>query len=85
VRLEVSDRGPRFAPDDPEATFARHGTTGGRDPLPVEASLEPDPRVLGLQLVRLLARSLGGQAWVSNGQAGGTVVTVDLPQRRQDD
>jgi signal transduction histidine kinase len=54
------------------------------DPHPADSG-DPDRRALGLHLVRLLARSLGGDAWVSNGPAGGTVVTVDLPQRRQED
>lgn len=76
VRIEVSDRGPIFAPDDPEAALSREKSG---------PTLEPDPRVLGLHLVRLLAWSLGGNAWVTNGQLAGTVVTVDLPQRRQKD
>ena len=76
VRLEISDHGPAVAPSDPEAAFA----TDERDAL-----LEPQARVVGLHLVRLLARSLGGNAWVSNAHQIGTVVTVDLPQRRQED
>jgi signal transduction histidine kinase len=83
VRFEVCDRGPSFAADDPEAAFAYQPL---RERLAEQLDHPaPDRRALGLHLVRLLARSLGGDAWVSNGRVGGTVVTVDLPQRRQED
>jgi signal transduction histidine kinase len=81
VRIEVADRGPAFGHGDPEEVFALERP----DVLELPDTPAPDARILGLHLVRLLARSLGGDAWVSNGPSGGSVVTIELPQRRQED
>ena len=75
LRIEVADRGPGLAETDPQAVF---------EPLPA-----PDDdqgvadRGTGLYLVRMLARSLGGDAAVADRSGGGMVASVDLPQRRE--
>jgi signal transduction histidine kinase len=77
VVIEVADDGPGLGTDHPEPLLAAYR----RGPVP------PDRpgRGLGLYLVRLLARSLGGDATVANRQPTGTVARVWLPQRRGDD
>jgi signal transduction histidine kinase len=75
VRMAISDSGPGLGGDDPERAFAAFDPDGGDDGV-------GDSRALSLYLVRLLARSLGGEARLSEGAEGGTVVTIDLPQRR---
>jgi signal transduction histidine kinase len=37
---------------------------------------------VGLYLVRMLAKSMGGNVSLANGEAGGCVARVELPQRR---
>ncbi|MDP8992300.1 MAG: HAMP domain-containing histidine kinase [Actinomycetota bacterium] len=73
LRIEVADRGPGLAGADPESLF---------QPLPApDEGEDPEPGS-GLYLVRMLARSLGGEATVTDRLGGGMVATVDLPQRR---
>lgn len=77
VVIEVLDDGPGLGTDRPEPLLAAYR----RGPVP------PDRpgRGLGLYLVRLLARSLGGDATVANRHPTGTIARVWLPQRRGDD
>ena len=75
VRIAISDSGPGLGGDDPEYTFAAFDPGGGHNG-------PGDSRALSLYMVRLLARSLGADAILADGAKGGTVVTIDLPQRR---
>lgn len=71
--VEVADRGP------------------GLDDIDLEAIFEPSDdrcggaRASGMYLVRMLARSLGGEATVVERPGGGAVSRVQLPQRRDAD
>jgi signal transduction histidine kinase len=75
--LAVADRGPGLAGADPESLFAAFAR--GRETMGVPG------RGVGLYLVRMLARSLGGNATLVERTGGGTVAEVWLPQRRTDD
>lgn len=77
VVIEVCDRGPGPGTDRPELLMAAYR----RGPVPPERP----GRGLGLYLVRLLARSLGGDATLAARDGGGTVARVWLPQRRVED
>jgi signal transduction histidine kinase len=73
ARIEVADRGPALDEDRVVDLF-RPFHDG-----------EPADRNVGLYLVRMLARSLGGDATVTARPGGGLVVSVELPQRRDTD
>jgi signal transduction histidine kinase len=77
VVIEVADEGPGPGTDHPESLLGAYR----RGPVP------PDRpgRGLGLYLVRLLARSLGGDVTIAARRPTGTVARVWLPQRREDD
>lgn len=72
--IEVADRGPGLDGMDAEAVFQPPADDDGDD------GARP-----GLYVVRMLARSLGGDATVADRLGGGSVVTVRLPRRRRDD
>jgi signal transduction histidine kinase len=76
VVLEVTDRGAGLGGIDPEELFSPfvQGPDGA-----------PDGKGVGLYLVRMLARSMGGDATLADGPRGGCVARVDLPQRRAAD
>ncbi len=76
LQLEVADRGAGLRQRDPETLF---------EPLPADDDREDGAARCGLYLVRMLARSLGGDASVSNRPGGGTSAKVRLPQRRAED
>jgi len=71
--IEVADRGPALAHRDIESLFEpqEEGCVAGRS--------------AGMYLVRMLARSLGGEATVDNRPGGGAVAWVRIPQRRDGD
>lgn len=72
--LEVADRGPGLADVDLEALFE-----------PSDDDRCGAKRSAGMYLVRMLARSLGGEATIVDRPGGGALATVQLPQRRQGD
>ncbi len=75
LRIEVADRGPALADIDLKSLFEpqseEEGCVGSRS--------------AGMYLVRMLARSLGGEATVADRPGGGAVAWVQLPQRRDGD
>jgi signal transduction histidine kinase len=73
ARIEVSDRGPALDEDQAKQLFEPF-----HDGEPAEGHV-------GLYLVRMLARSLGGEAAIATRPGGGAVVSVELPQRRTTD
>jgi signal transduction histidine kinase len=73
ARIEVADRGPIIGPHEVEALFRPFQDT------------DLATGNVGLYLVRMLARSLGGDALVTARPGGGIVVSVELPQRRDTD
>ena len=78
-RLVVRDHGPGFGDADPETLF--EAFVRGR-----EQSVSEDGFGAGLFVVRMLARSLGGDAALyPNDEGGGTTAIVTLPRRRQAD
>lgn len=76
VEFEVADRGPGIAPDQVDV-LCRPFTRGNHEGI--------QGLGLGLFLVRALVRSLGGHLELANGERGGTVARVWLPQQRQSD
>jgi len=74
LRIEVADRGPALADIDLESLFDLSEEEGG-----------VGSRSAGMYLVRMLARSLGGEATVADRPGGGAVAWVQLPQRRDGD
>jgi two-component system sensor histidine kinase KdpD len=74
--LEVADRGPGLGDVDPEELFTPFVQGGDRDPA---------GRGIGLYMVRMLARSMGGDVEIGNRPGGGCVARVELPQRRDGD
>ena len=74
--LEVKDNGPGIGAIDPEELFTPFVQGGEGD---------PSGRGVGLFLVRMLARSMGGDVTLGNRPGGGCVARVELPQRRADD
>jgi two-component system sensor histidine kinase KdpD len=71
--IEVTDRGPGIPRDKREAVFERFADW--RPP-----GYEDRPGTgLGLFISRAIAREHGGEASVSDGPAGGTMLTVRLP------
>jgi signal transduction histidine kinase len=71
--VEVCDRGPSVSDQ------AREFEPG------VAPSGDDHARGLGLYIVRLLARSLGGTTYLDRRPGGGTVSRIELPQRRSGD
>jgi two-component system sensor histidine kinase ChvG len=74
--IEVIDGGPGIPPDKREAVFERFA-----DWRP--AGYEDRPGTgLGLFICRAVARAHGGEASISDGPDGGTMLTVRLPMER---
>jgi signal transduction histidine kinase len=76
LRVSVLDRGRGLKGRDPEALF---------EPFVQGDGGHPQGRGLGLYLVRMLARSLGGEAYLADRPGGGAVASVEFPQRRDGD
>lgn len=76
LSIEVTDRGPGIGDIDPEELFT---------PFVQGAAASSEGRGVGLFLVRMLARSMGGEITIGNRHDGGCVARVDLPQRRAED
>ncbi len=72
LRIQVADRGPALVDGDIESLFEPQSEEDGC----------VSNRSAGMYLVRMLARSLGGEAAVENRPGGGAVSCVRLPQRR---
>jgi K+-sensing histidine kinase KdpD len=76
LSVEVADSGPGLASVDVEKLFEPHSEDddqcGGT-------------RSAGMYLVRMLARSLGGEATIADRPGGGAVARVQIPQRRDGD
>lgn len=75
LRIEVADRGVALADIDLKSLFEPHSEEEGC----------VGSRSAGMYLVRMLARSLGGEATVADRPGGGAVAWVQLPQRRDGD
>ena len=75
--IEVGDRGPGLRGDSVERLFAAFSRGHAVGDLPGQG--------IGLYLVRMLARSLGGTATLEERRGGGLLARVTLPQRRSDD
>lgn len=71
--IEVADRGPGIPPDEREIVFERFA-----DWRPADYEDRPGTG-LGLFISRAVAREHGGEASISDGPAGGTMLTVRLP------
>jgi signal transduction histidine kinase len=71
--IEVTDRGPGVPPDKREAVFERFA-----DWRPSDYEDRPGAG-LGLFISRAVAREHGGEASISDGPAGGTMLVVRLP------
>ena len=74
--LEVFDDGPGLGDTDPEKLFT---------PFVQGVAADPNGRGVGLYLVRMLAKSMGGDVSLANRDAGGCMARVALPQRRAED
>jgi signal transduction histidine kinase len=76
VWIEVVDNGPGLRGADPEDLFDAFAQgSDGAD----------EGRGVGLYMVRMLARSMGGEATLTERPEGGCVARVELPQRRAAD
>ena len=75
LRIEVRDHGAGLGGAEPETLF---------EPF-VRAQPGHGGRGVGLYLVRMLARSMGGDATIADHSHGGCVASVWLPQRRTGD
>jgi K+-sensing histidine kinase KdpD len=71
--IEVADRGPGVPPDKREAVFERFA-----DWRPPDYEDRPGAG-LGLFISRAVAREHGGEASISDGPSGGTMLVVRLP------
>jgi signal transduction histidine kinase len=76
VWIEVGDRGVGLGGADPEELF---------EPFVQGPQGAPDGRGVGLYLVRMLTRSMGGEVTLADRSGGGCVARVELPQRRAND
>jgi signal transduction histidine kinase len=74
--IEVVDDGPGLCGVDPETLFT---------PFVQGAAGDPAGRGVGLYLVRMLAKSMGGDVTVADRPVRGCVARVQLPQRRAED
>lgn len=74
--LEVADHGSGIGGIDPEQLFT---------PFVQGATPDPAGRGVGLYLVRMLVRSMGGDVTIGNRPEGGCLARVELPQRRAED
>jgi signal transduction histidine kinase len=74
--VEVTDDGPGFGAMDAEELFT---------PFVQGADGDASGRGVGLYLVRMLARSMGGEVSLGDRPEGGGVARVELPQRRAGD
>ncbi len=75
LRIHVADRGPGLVDVDIESLFEPQSEEDGC----------VNNRSAGMYLVRMLARSLGGEVAVENRPEGGAMSSVRLPQRRDGD
>lgn len=71
--IEVADHGPGIPPEEREIVFERFA-----DWRPADYEDRPGTG-LGLFISRAVAREHGGEASISDGPAGGTMLTVRLP------
>jgi two-component system sensor histidine kinase TctE len=76
LSVEVTDRGPGIGDIDPEELFT---------PFVQGDARSAEGRGVGLFLVRMLARSMGGDVTIANRHDGGCIARVELPQRRSED
>jgi two-component system phosphate regulon sensor histidine kinase PhoR len=84
VRIEVADEGPGVAPEDRHRIFERFvRLSGSRDEKSTEKSRSPvRGSGIGLALVKHIAESHGGRAWVESDVGHGSTFTFTIPARR---
>ncbi|HWX97900.1 MAG TPA: ATP-binding protein [Solirubrobacteraceae bacterium] len=76
LELHVSDDGPGFPPAFLDVAFERFTRADRPRTIPGAG--------LGLSIVRSIARAHGGEAYISNGVAGGAHVWMSIPDRPAD-
>jgi signal transduction histidine kinase len=76
LELRVSDDGPGFPPPFLEVAFERFTRADRPRTIPGAG--------LGLSIVRSIARAHGGEAYISNGAAGGAHVWLSIPEQPTD-
>jgi two-component system phosphate regulon sensor histidine kinase PhoR len=85
VRIEVGDEGPGVAPEDRHRIFERFvRLSGSRDEKSSSEKSRSPVRGsgIGLALVKHIAESHGGRAWVESELGHGSTFTFTIPARR---
>jgi two-component system phosphate regulon sensor histidine kinase PhoR len=79
VRVDVIDHGPGIPPDDRQRIFERFVRAGSRKD---DAGDSVRGSGIGLALVKHIAESHGGRAWVESTVGAGATFTITIPARR---
>lgn len=83
IRIDVEDQGPGVAPEDRHRIFERFvRAAGARDEKRDEKRSPVRGSGIGLALVKHIAESHGGKAWVESELGKGSTFTFTIPARR---